>query len=210
MTDQGPSPDAVEAWLRGNPRFLTERPALYTVLAPPKRLHGEAIADHMAAMIAAERTKMAALEVELARMLAQGRAQDGFADRVARAVLALMRTRDAVDAVSHELPALLGIDSCTLAAEAPARRGVLPLPAGTVLRLIGAGREAIVRADPKDTAMLHAEQAPLIARDALARVPGPVPMLIALGAREAAALPESHAAPQLAFLGRAVAAALAR
>ena len=111
MTEPGPGPDAVEAFLRRHPHFLAERPALYTVLAPPKRVHGEAIADHMAAMIAAERAKMAALEVELARMLAQGRAQDGFSDRIARAVLALMRTRDAVDAVSHELPALLGIES---------------------------------------------------------------------------------------------------
>lgn len=205
-----PGPDAVEAFLRRHPDFLAERPALYTVLAPPRRVHGEALADHMAAMIAAERAKMAALEVELARMLAQGRAQDGFSDRIARAVLALMRTRDAVDAVRHELPALLGIESCTLAAEAPARRGVLPLPAGSVARLIGAGREALVRPTPHDPALLHAEQAPLIARDALARVPGAVPMLIALGARDAAALPENHAAPQLAFLGRAVAAALAR
>ncbi|MES2711320.1 MAG: DUF484 family protein [Pseudomonadota bacterium] len=208
MTDGGP--DAVEAWLRRHPRFLAERPALYTVLTPPKRPHGEAIADHMAAMISAERAKMAALELEFERMLAQGRAQDGFADRIARAVLALMRTRDAIDTVSNELPALLGIDSCTLAAEAPARRGVLPLPPGTVARLIGTGRDALVRAEPADAALLHAEQALLIARDALARVPGPTPMLIALGARDAAALPENHAAPQLAFLGRAVAAALAR
>jgi len=208
VTEVGP--DAVEAFLRRHPHFLAERPALYAVLAPPRRVHGEAMADHMAAMIAAERARMARLEEEFARILAQGRAQDGFSDRIARAVLALMRTRDPVDAVTHELPSLLGIDSCTLAAEAPARRGVVPLPAGTVGRLLGAGRDAVVRAEPLETALLHAEQAPLIARDALARVPGPVPMLIALGAREAAALPASHAAPQLAFLGRAVAAALAR
>lgn len=203
---------AVEAWLRAHPDFLSERPELYAVLTPPRRVHGPILADHMAAMLAAERARMATLEAEVARVLAHGRASDGFAARIARAVLALMGTRDAVEAVTQELPALLGIESCTLAAEAPPRRGVVALPAGTVQRLIGPGREALVRATPAEAALLHAEAAPLIARDALARVPiaGGVPMLIALGAREAAALPESHAAPQLAFLGRAVAVALAR
>lgn len=207
-----PGAAAVEAWLRAHPDFLSERPELYAVLTPPRRVHGPVLADHMAAMLAAERARMAALEAEVARVLAHGRACDGFAARIARAVLALMGTRDAVEAVTQELPALLGLESCTLAAEAPPRRGVVTLPAGTVQRLIGPGREALVRAAPAEVALLHAEAAPLIARDALARVPipGGAPMLIALGAREAAALPESHAAPQLAFLGRAVAVALAR
>jgi hypothetical protein len=210
----GPDPDAaaVEAWLRAHPEFLSERPDLYAVLTPPRRVHGEALADHMAAMLAAERARMAALEAEVARVLAHGRAQDGFAARIARGVLALMGARDPIEAVTQELPALLGLESCSLAAEAPPRRGVLALPAGTVHRLIGPGREALVRAAPAEASLLHAEAAPLIARDALARVPQPggAPMLIALGARDAAALPENHAAPQLAFLGRAVAVALAR
>ncbi|HEY4250954.1 MAG TPA: DUF484 family protein [Roseomonas sp.] len=212
--DRPPEPSAVsvEAWLRAHPDFLAERPALYAALTPPKRVHGPIFADHMAAMLAAERARMAALEAEVERVLALGRASDGFTARVARAVLALMGTRDPIEAVTQELPALLGLESCSLAAEAPPRRGVFALPAGTVHRLIGAGREALVRAEPAEAALLHAEAAPLIARDALARVPlpGGAPMLIALGAREAAALPDSHAAPQLAFLGRAVAVALAR
>jgi hypothetical protein len=70
----------------------------------------------------------------------------------------------------------------------------------------------VVRAQPTETALLHGEAAPLVVRDALARVPLPAgpPMLIALGAREAAALPARQSVPVLAFLGRAVAAALSR
>ena len=48
-------PEAVATFLTAHPRFLTERPALYRVLAPPRRVHGEVMADHMAEMVRAER-----------------------------------------------------------------------------------------------------------------------------------------------------------
>ena len=60
--------------------------------------------------------------------------------------------------------------------------------------------------------MLHQEAASLVCRDALIRVPVWTghPTMLTLGARDAAALPARQAVATLAFLGRAVAAALAR
>ncbi|WP_270939439.1 hypothetical protein, partial [Falsiroseomonas oryzae] len=83
---------------------------------------------------------------------------------------------------------------------------------GAVARLVGPGRDARVRAEVTDAELLHAEAAPLIARDALVKVPlwCGTPCLLALGARETAALPARQSVQTLAFLGRAVAAALAR
>ena len=83
---------------------------------------------------------------------------------------------------------------------------------GAVTRLVGHGRDAVVRASPTDIDLLHAEAAPLVVRDALARVPLPVgpPALIAVGARDPAALPMRQTVSALAFLGRAVSAALSR
>jgi uncharacterized protein YigA (DUF484 family) len=210
--------EEVEAFLRAHPHFLAERPDIYRVLVPPRRLHGERRADHMAAMLDAERARARAMEAEVRAALEAGRAGAGLTVRIRLAVLALMRAPDVLDAVTQEIPALLGVETCTLAAE-PAPRavpalppGVRLLPSGTVLRLIGRGRDAVVRARPTDTVLLHAEAAPLVTRDALARVPladGP-PMLIAVGAREASALPARQSVAVLSFLGRAVAAALSR
>jgi hypothetical protein len=78
---------------------------------------------------------------------------------------------DVPETVTQELPALLGIETCTLLSEAPDRRGVLPLPRGAVARLLGRGRDAVVRTMPLEVDMLHAEAAPLVVRDALVRVP---------------------------------------
>ena len=227
MSDRLPAPDVladlpaeeVEAFLLAHPGFLAERPDLYRALVPPRRLHGERLADHMAAMLDAERNRARALETEMRAAAEAGRAGAGLNIRVRLAVLALMRAHDVMEAVTQEVPALLGVETCTLAAEplcgpahAPRPAGVLPLPSGAVARLIGLGRDAVVRSHPTDLEMLHAEAAPLVVRDALARVPLPAgpPMLIALGAREPAALPARQTVAVLAFLGRAVAAALSR
>lgn len=210
--------EEVEAFLRAHPHFLAERPDIYRVLVPPRRLHGERLTDHMAAMLDAERARARAMEAEVRAAIEAGRAGAGLTVRIRLAVLALMRAPDVLEAVTQEVPALLGVETCSLLAEAAPRAipplppGVRMLPAGTVTRLIGRGRDAVVRATPSETAMLHAEAASLVTRDALARVTladGP-PMLIAVGAREAAALPVRQSVAVLAFLGRAVAAALSR
>ena len=207
-----PSPDAVAAFLRSHPDFLAERPELFRSLSPPRRVHGERIADHMAAMLAAERRRVRSLEAEVDAAVIAGRAGYGLTIRVRLAVLALMRSTDVIETVTQELPALLGIETCTLLSEKPDRRGVLHLPRGSVARLMGSGRDALVRQVPTETETLHEEAAPLVARDALVRVPvwTGTPTLLALGARDPQALPNKQAIATLAFLGRAVAAALAR
>ena len=218
-----PIAEEVAAFLAAHPDFLSRRPELYRVLTPPKRVHGENLADHMAAMVAAERARLRTLEAEVAEAIADGRAGAGLVLRVRLAVLALMRARDVPETVMQELPPLLRVESCNLLAEPRAplsarhgtalpRHGIRPLPEGAVARLLGGGRDARVRPEPDEVELLHVEAAGLVVRDALVRVPlwCGTPCLLALGAREAAALPARQTAQTLAFLGRAVAAAMAR
>lgn len=207
-----PTPEGVAAFLAAHPAFLAERPDLYRLLDPPRRVHGERMADHMAAMLAAERRRVRSLETEMEAAVTVGRAGHGLTVRVRLAVLALMRAQDVTETVTQEIPALLGLETCTLLAEKPDRRGVVRLPTGAVKRLLGAGRDAVVRTAPTETALLHQEAAPLVVRDALARVPlwTGEPALLALGARDPGTLPARQATATLAFLGRAVAAAMAR
>ncbi|WP_158292324.1 DUF484 family protein [Paracraurococcus ruber] len=210
--DEAPSPAAVVAFLKAHPDFLAEHPEIYRALRPPRRVHGERMADHMAAMLDAERQRVRSLESEVESAVTAGRAGYGLTIRVRLAVLALMRSTDVLDTVTQELPALLGIETCSLLSEKPDRRGLLPLPRGTVARLLGPGKDAIIRAAPTEVELLHEEAASLIQRDALVRVPvwTGTPTLLALGARDPHALPTRQAVATLAFLGRTVAAALAR
>lgn len=210
--EPAPAASAVAAFLRAHPEFLAERPELYRTLDPPRRVHGDRMADHMAAMLAAERRRVRGLEADMNAALNAERAGHGLTIRVRLAVLALMRCGDVPEAVTQEMPALLGIETCTLLSEAPDRRGVVRLERGAAARLLRPGRDAVVRPAPTEAELIHQEAAPLVKRDALARVPVWTghPTLLALGARDPNALPAKQSTATLAFLGRAVAAALAR
>ncbi|MDB5411977.1 MAG: hypothetical protein JWR10_312 [Rubritepida sp.] len=151
---------AVEAFLQANPGFLAARPQLYAVLTPPRRIHGEVVADHMAAMIQAGRNEWRGL-------LEAGRTRGAFTAKVAEAVLALIAAPDALDCVRNEWPARLGVESCRLIPAVP-------------------GPSPIVRDVTVAKAELHGEAAPLILREALLRV---ADQTLVLGAREAVDLP---------------------
>ena len=196
--------DRVEAFLRANPGWLAEHTELYAVLAPPVRVYGDRLTDHMAAMLRVERARTHLL-------LAAGRAAAGIAFRVQDAVLALLRSADPADCVTGELPGILAVDGAQLCVEAE-RPGTRLLPDGTVARLLG-GRAVLFRDAPgdDDARLLHGEAAGLARRDALVQVPGEgPPALVALCVRNESGLDPAQGAGALAFLGRAVAAALGR
>ena len=192
----------VEAFLRANPTWLANRPDLYSVLEPPVRLHGDGVADHMAAMLRVQRERADGL-------LAAGRATAGLAGRVQDAVLALLRSPDPADCVSGEMPGILALDAAHLCIEAE-HPGARLLPPGCIARLLN-GRQVIFRDAPADARLFHAEAAGLARHDALVRVPGEGPAaVLALLARDRHMLDPAQGTGPLAFLGRAVAAALGR
>ncbi len=202
------SAEAVAAYLGRHPRFLAERPALYRRLAPPERVHGEVLADHMAAMLQAERAHSAAMAERADFVLAAGRAAASLAARVQDAVLALIAASDAAACIA-DLPMTLAVDAASLLAEGhlPAAR---MLPRGEVARLLGR-RAVLFRSGGSEAGLLHAEAAPLARHDALVRIPGHgPPALLALAARDEHALDPAQGTAALAFLGRAMAAALGR
>ena len=196
----------VAAFLRANPDWLSQNPDLYRVLHPPRRLHGEQLADHMAAMLAQERAHAQAEGARADSVLAAGRAAAGLAGLVQEAVLALIRAPEPAEFVHAELAGLLGLDAATLCAE-DARPDARPLPRGAVSRLLGP-REVVFRDRPTETAVLHGAASPLAQVDALIRLSGGA--LLALASRERCRLHPGQGAAPLAFLGRAVSAVLER
>ncbi|MCW3473701.1 DUF484 family protein [Limobrevibacterium gyesilva] len=209
LSSSGVSAEDVVAFLRAHPRFLAEHPELYRILAPPLRVHGDTLADHMAAMLRAERAHATAMAERADGVLAAGRAAAGLAARVQEAVLAMIGAANAAECVSCELPALLAIDAASLCIEADLP-GARLLPPGAVASLLGP-RAVVFRAGAADAPLLHGEAARLARYDALVRIPGEgPPALLALVARDRHALEPSQGTGALAFLGRAVAVALGR
>jgi uncharacterized protein YigA (DUF484 family) len=212
-------PEQVARFLADNPDWIA-RSDLYHVLEPPRRVHGERLADHMAAMVDAARRRAEDMSSRADQVLQAGRAARSIAERVQEAVLALIRTPDPADALPFLLPELLGLDAAGLCMEADgagrdaAGCAARPLPPGTVERLLG-NRDVRLRDAPADAVLLHGEAAPLARHDALLRVAiaGSPPALLALARRDGAVLDDGQPAgaggeAMLAFLGRAVGARL--
>ena len=201
--------DEVAAFLRAHPDFLADRPELYRALAPPARVHGERLADHMAAMLSAERAYAGEMAERADGVLAAGRAAAGMSVRVQEAVLALIRSDNPADCVSAVFPVLLAVDAASLCIEDDLA-GARPLAPGQVVRLMG-HRAVVFREGGEDALALHGEAARLARHEALLRLPGEgPPALIALAVRDPAPLDSAQGAGPLAFLARAVAAALGR
>jgi hypothetical protein len=208
-----PDPEQVARFLRANPDWLATQAGLYEQLAPPRRVHGETLADHMAAMLGEARRRAASVAEQAAGMLRALRASSGLSGRVQEATLALVRAEDLAACIAIDLPALLGIDAALLCSEAgtPLRLQARALPPGTVASLLGA-RDVVIRTGAVDVVALHGEAASLARHDALLRVPaaGMPPMLLSLAARNDAVLNETLAegagTTALAFLGRVLAA----
>ena len=195
---QDEAAESVAAYLRAHPGFLAARPALYAALTPPLRRHGEGVADHMAAMVAAARQ-------DAASVVATGRTTAALAGRVQEAVLALFTASSVPACVSEVFPPLLGVDAASLCVEEELP-GTRRLPPGEVERRLG-GRSVAIGAARQDPAV-HGEAAALAYCDALVLVPGvAAPALLALATRHADLLDASHVAGVLTFLGRAVGAA---
>jgi hypothetical protein len=215
VTQPAPAPDETErqvkTFLRANPGFLARDPALYAALDPPPRVHGERIADHMEARLAAAAAREATLAREMDALLAAGRSASAAAARIHRAVLALAGAREPMGALAT-LPELLGIECASLCAERPAPPGFRTLAEGAVAALIPPGRDAVLRAGAPTAPELHGEAAGLVASDALLRLSPAIgrPALLALGAREAEKFQPGQATDLLQFLAAAVSAVLRR
>jgi uncharacterized protein YigA (DUF484 family) len=196
--------EQVTAYLRANPAFLAERPELYAVLEPPRRVHGKVLADHMDAMLRAARAHAAEMDAKANAVLNAGRAAGAIADRVQEAVLSAVTAADPVDYVAETLPGLLGVDAAALACESIRPRW-RTLPPGAIKALMR-NRPVVFRDRPADAALLHAEAALLAERDILVHLPGEAPAILALVSRDATALPAMQGMQALAFLGRVLAA----
>ena len=194
----GVAPEEVGAFLRANPGWLAAHPELYGLMDPPRRVHGERLADHMAGLLAQARDAAAT-------GTADRRATEGFVARVQDTVLALLRTADAASCLA-DLPALLRLDGARLCAEGP-QPGAARVPPGTVAARLGR-RETLIGPAQRDP-LMHGEAAALAQQEALVRVElGHGPALLALACRDGTGLSGAAAGP-LCFLAQALAARLA-
>lgn len=216
--------EQVAAYLSAHPDFLGRHPELLAVLDPPSRWNSDRVVDLQAAMVMRLRSEVERVKGTAETLVHASRSNLFVQTRAHRAVLALLAAESLdtlVQAVTDDLPALLGVDVATLCFEdsGPAAShlftiGALRLAPDEVLRRMkGRDRDCILsEGEPGDPA-LFGGGAGLVGAQALVRLTpgGRAPEgLMALGSRDSRSFHAGQGSEFLTFLARVVESCLRR
>jgi uncharacterized protein YigA (DUF484 family) len=205
----------VGAYLIRHPDFLLEQPELVMLLTPPAYRHGDNVVDMQHFMLQRARDEVAKLNAQQKALIATSRSNLTSQQRIHAAALAVIGAtgfEQLLQVVTIDLAVLLDVDVMTLCVEAdgklrPPMAGIQLLPAGTVDRLLGSGRDAMLEDHVRGDPGIFGGGAGLVKSEALLRVaiPNAPPGLLALGSRRPTKFKPGHGTELLSFLARVVA-----
>jgi uncharacterized protein YigA (DUF484 family) len=214
---QGHEPTASEVvtYLRKHPDFLVEHPELVSVLTPPVVERGDKVVDLQHFMLQRMRAEMARLKGQQRTLIATSRSNLTSQTRVHAAALAIIAARSfeqLLQVITTDLAVLLDVDVVTIGVETsggPQPRlpmsGVRLLRTGTVDALLGADRDARLRADIVGDPALFGSAAGLVRSAALLRlaVSDDAPVgLLCIGTRRPDKFHPGQGTELLGFLAR--------
>lgn len=207
----------VADYLRQHPEFLLRHPELLDTQVAPSRRKGEGVADLQQFMVERLRRDIARLKADQDDLLANSRDNLSTQDRIHKAVLALLGAETIehfVEIVATDLAVLLDVDAVALCVEAvdgKAKKlrldGVQVLAPGTVDRVLGADRAALLRDDTTGDAEIFDAGAGLVRSDALIRLrfgDKTPPGMIAFGTRHPGYFDPGQGTELLHFLARII------
>lgn len=212
------SADQVADYLRRHPAFLLDHADLLETLLPPTRSQGERVADMQQFMLQKLQSRLAHLRDAQSALLAAGRSNLTAQTQIHAAVLALLAAGSfahLIHIITHDFSTILDVDVVVLLIEETkaiephaAGHNLYVVRKGAVDRLIGTGRDILLRERSKNTDDVYGPAAALVRSDALARLsfaPSAPSGLLALGSRSPDKFHAGQATELLQFLAQAVA-----
>lgn len=217
-----PTADQVTRYLRENPDFLLVQPQILTQLAPPPRWTGDTVVDFQRHMVDVLRGELAGLRDCASAVIETNRSNLGIQAQTHAAALSIVGAPDLdelVRVVAEDLPAVLGIETATLALEplAALDDAIMPmiakLSAGDVDAILGRGRDVRLIANLTDDGLLFADTEPAVHSAALVRLTLSDPQvhgLMALGAQHEGFFRPGQGCDLVLFLAQMVEVCLQR
>lgn len=207
----------ISAYLRRHPNFLIDHPELLEILIPPSAQSGETVVDMQRFMVERLQREVARLNGAHGELVAASRSNMTTQAQVHAAVLALIEATSfehMIHTVTADFAEMLDVDVVTLCVEAnggpPPRittSNVYVLPQGTLDKLIGAGREILLRGGCTPMPAIYGPAAELVRSEALVRLRfnSHTPVgLLALGSRQGEKFHPGQGTELLQFLARAL------
>jgi uncharacterized protein YigA (DUF484 family) len=187
------------------------------VLTPPRADRGEGVLDMQFFMLERLRGDLQKLKSQQRALISTSRSNLNSQGRIHQAVLAIIAAtsfEQLIQTVTTDLAVLLDVDVVTVAVENMAGRqprlphpGVQLLPTGTVDRILGEGKDALLRGEIVGEPMLFGSGAGLVHSEALLRlrVSEHAPVgLLCIGTRRPDKFNPGQGTELLTFLARSI------
>ncbi len=212
-----PNAAQVIAYLRRHPDFLYRHPELLDIQAPPARHNDGSVVDLQHFMVERLRQDVAKLRANQDEIIANSRDNLGTQERIHKAVLALLEAdtfEEFIEIITGDLVLLLEVDVVCLCIERtegynrrPKLDGLELLEQGAVDRIMGKGKQVLLRDDTIGDPEVFGGAAELVRSDALLRLkpskaaPNAV---LAFGTRHPGYFHPGQGTELLSFLGRII------
>jgi uncharacterized protein YigA (DUF484 family) len=212
-----PTAAQVIAYLRRHPDFLYRHPELLDLQAPPARHSDRTVVDLQHFMVERLRNDIARLRANQDEIIANSRDNLGTQERIHKAVLALLEAEtfeEFIEIITGDLVLLLEVDVVCLCIERtegynrrPKLDGLELLEQGAVDRIMGKGRQVLLRDDTIGDPEVFGGASELVRSDALLRLkpskaaPNAV---LAFGTRHPGYFHPGQGTELLSFLGRII------
>jgi uncharacterized protein YigA (DUF484 family) len=212
-----PSAAQVIAYLRRHPDFLFRHPELLDMQSSPARHKEDHVVDLQHFMVERLRQDVAKLRANQDEIIANSRDNLGTQERIHKAVLAMLEAEtfeEFIDIITGDLVLLLEVDVVCLCIERtegynrrPKLDGLELLEQGAVDRIIGKGRQVMLRDEAVGNPEVFGGAAELVRSDALLRLkPSKAApnALLAFGTRHPGYFHPGQGTELLSFLGRII------
>lgn len=212
-----PDNETVVDYLRAHPDFLIDNPDIIAVLTPPSHLNDGNVLDLQLYMLEQLQKEVRKLSGNWHELIATSRSNMTTQAQVHVAVLAMLRSDSLATlfhTVAHDFPDMLNMDVVTLCLEqgtalpsAADDPSIRVLPSNAVDRLMGPGRDILLRSKAKQLDEVFGPAASLVRSDALIRLSlagGQIIGVLALGARELEKFHPGQGTELMGFLARTV------
>lgn len=207
----------VKDYLKRHPNFLSENADLLAVLTPPSLRQGDGVVDMQRFMVQRLQRRLAQLSSSQDELIAAGRSNMSIQTLVHAAVLSLLDAttfEHLIHIVTNDFATILDVDVVVLLIEESelarphaAGSNLYVVRKGAIDRLVGTGREILLRERSEETGSVYGPAASLVRSDALVRLnfsASAPPGLLAMGSRQSEKFHPGQGTELLQFMARAV------
>lgn len=210
--------EGVIAFLKNNPKFLSQNPEAADYLIPPKAQAGAGknVRDFMSFMVEKLKADKERVVTTAKTLVENARSNMNNQQRIQNVILRILEARtfeEFIEILTHDMATMLDTDICVLVVESDGTNiphvhtsGIRMVPVGTIDKWMG-GKPSLLQSNIAGIEVIYGGAFSLVQSQALLRVDismNTPPAILAFGSRDPMMFEDGQGTEQISFLARVV------